>query len=67
MYKKTICIFLQSCVFIVAQAQSDVFSKIEPTVLNAAQKGEKPDFFILFREQADVSAAQPKVRSRHLH
>jgi serine protease AprX len=61
MYKKQICLLLQSCLFVVAQAQSDVFSKIEPTVLNAAQKGEKPDFFILFREQADVSAAQ------HLH
>jgi subtilisin family serine protease len=61
MNKKQISLLLQSCFLVVVQAQSNVFSKIEPTVLNAAQKGGNPDFFIVFREQADVSAAQ------HLH
>ncbi|MEN9612896.1 MAG: hypothetical protein RLZZ628_3710 [Bacteroidota bacterium] len=61
MNKTKICFWLQSCLFVVAQAQSDAFSKIEPMVLNAALKGEKPDFFVVFYDQANVSAAN------HLH
>jgi serine protease AprX len=57
MNPKQICLWLQTCLLVVAQAQSDAFSKIEPMVLNAALKGEKPDFFVVMYDQANVAAA----------
>lgn len=58
MYKKIICLLfpslLQSAMW--AQTHAELL-KIEPTILNAVQKGAQTDFFIVLQAQADVSAA----------